>query len=161
MKTKRCPKCGKSLSVKKFHNHKNRKDGLATWCKNCRSQYAKEYYSKNKERYKRQKKEYYSKNKERINQQTKEYHRRTKIGILSHYAGKPPKCACCGESHIEFLGIDHINGKGTKHRREIAGGGGNFYYWLKRNNYPTGYRVLCHNCNCALGFFGYCPHKIS
>jgi hypothetical protein len=20
------------------------------------------------------------------------------------------------------------------------------------------YRVLCHNCNMALGFYGYCPH---
>jgi hypothetical protein len=21
------------------------------------------------------------------------------------------------------------------------------------------YRVLCHNCNTALGFYGYCPHQ--
>jgi hypothetical protein len=32
------------------------------------------------------------------------------------------------------------------------------YLWLKRNNYPTGFRVLCHNCNLAIGFYGYCPH---
>lgn len=158
MKIKQCSKCGKFLSIKKFHNRKNTKDGLAGWCKNCRIPYAKEYYSKNKERYKRQAEEYYSKNKERINQVTKEYHTRIKLDILSHYANGPPKCACCGESHIEFLGIDHINGKGTQHRREI-GVGVSIYNWLRRNNYPKGYRVLCHNCNMALGFFGYCPHK--
>jgi hypothetical protein len=22
-----------------------------------------------------------------------------------------------------------------------------------------GYRVLCHNCNLARGFYGYCPHE--
>jgi len=25
--------------------------------------------------------------------------------------------------------------------------------------YPTGFRVLCHNCNQAIGLYGYCPHK--
>jgi hypothetical protein len=30
---------------------------------------------------------------------------------------------------------------------------------LRQNSYPTGYRVLCHNCNFALGHYGYCPHK--
>ncbi len=25
--------------------------------------------------------------------------------------------------------------------------------------YPTGFRVLCHNCNCALAYYGSCPHE--
>jgi hypothetical protein len=29
---------------------------------------------------------------------------------------------------------------------------------LARNGFPDGYRVLCHNCNMALGQYGYCPH---
>jgi hypothetical protein len=32
-------------------------------------------------------------------------------------------------------------------------------FWLKRNGYPKGFRVLCHNCNSARGLYGYCPHK--
>lgn len=69
-------------------------------------------------------------------------------------------CACCGEKRIEFLCIDHINGGGEKHRREIGkGGGGPFYNWLRKNNYPAGYRVLCSNCNSAIGRSGYCPHE--
>lgn len=33
---KKCYKCDRVLSVEHFHKHKNRKDGLATWCKECK-----------------------------------------------------------------------------------------------------------------------------
>jgi len=32
------------------------------------------------------------------------------------------------------------------------------YVWLKRNYFPTGFQLLCHNCNLAKGFYGKCPH---
>lgn len=88
------------------------------------------------------------------------YHRehaaRQKREVMDKYGGV---CACCGESRIEFLAIDHINGGGGKHRRETGGGGSNFYRWLRNNNFPEGFRVLCHNCNQAIGHFGHCPHE--
>jgi hypothetical protein len=63
---------------------------------------------------------------------------------------------------MEFLAIDHIDGGGEKHRRTISDGkrlcGLSFYLWLKRNNWPSGFRVLCHNCNFSFGAYGYCPH---
>jgi hypothetical protein len=31
--------------------------------------------------------------------------------------------------------------------------------WLARQGYPPGYRVLCHNCNSAYGYYGHCPHQ--
>ena len=35
-----------------------------------------------------------------------------------------------------------------------------FYLWLKRNNFPPGYQVLCWNCNCGRSINnGICPHK--
>ena len=74
------------------------------------------------------------------------------------------KCACCGEDRIEFLAIDHIHGGGNKHRESFGKWGRkgyHFYYWLKRNKWPIGYRVLCHNCNQSLGHYGYCPHTTS
>ena len=80
--------------------------------------------------------------------------------VLFHYGGNPPKCFCCGENNTEFLCIDHINGNGNKHRREIkSSGGSHFYRWLVRNNYPPGFRVLCHNCNMSISCYGYCPHQ--
>ena len=69
------------------------------------------------------------------------------------------KCACCGESHLEFLSIDHVQGNGAIHRKTLPGNGKNFYYWLRDNGFPSGYRVLCMNCNFALGHNGFCPHN--
>ena len=84
----------------------------------------------------------------------KAYRRRVKTETISQYGGE---CVCCGEMKIEFLCIDHIEGGGTQHRREV-GRGQDFYRWLKRNEYPEGFRVLCSNCNQSIGSYGYCPH---
>lgn len=81
-------------------------------------------------------------------------HRKNRQEVISHYGGK---CACCGESVFEFLSIDHINGDGRKHREQIKTQ--DICDWLRKNKYPEGFRVLCFNCNCAIGFHGYCPHE--
>lgn len=41
----------------------------------------------------------------------------------------------------------------------MTGLGAHFYKWLEHNHFPPGFRVLCHNCNQARGFYGYCPHE--
>jgi len=77
--------------------------------------------------------------------------------VLAAYGGK---CACCGEAHPEFLGIDHMNGGGNRERGK-SGGSNVFYVALKKAGFPKDrYRLLCHNCNLARGFYGYCPHKL-
>jgi hypothetical protein len=81
--------------------------------------------------------------------------RRIKILVINQYSNGTNQCACCGEHSLEFLVIDHINGGGGRHRREVK----NLYPWLIGNGFPEGFRVLCHNCNFALGIFGFCPHK--
>lgn len=88
---------------------------------------------------------------------SEKYRQKIKLIALQYYGGNPPKCSCCGEYRIEFLAIDHIDGGGSKHRKERKGQ--SIYQWLKINNYPNGYRVLCHNCNMSLGFYKYCPHN--
>jgi hypothetical protein len=82
-----------------------------------------------------------------------------KLEILVRYSGIKPKCACCAEPQIEFLTIDHIENNGAAERKKLRKLGISFYRWLKQNNFPKGYRVLCMNCNFALGKFGYCPHR--
>lgn len=64
-------------------------------------------------------------------------------------------CACCNESVTDFLCIDHINGDGNIHRKSI---GRNIYKWLKSEKYPSGFQVLCHNCNWAKHLHGECPY---
>jgi len=108
-----------------------------------------EYRNRIKERVKRGRQKY------RATIET--YRRRLKQDALDAYGGN---CECCGEDKYEFMAIDHINGGGKKHRdNNKIGGGQQFYRWLKNNNYPAGFRVLCHNCNMAHGLYGYCPHK--
>ena len=87
--------------------------------------------------------------------------RRIRLECLGYYSSGDIKCACCGEREIKFLSLDHINGGGTQHRKIITknGKGGNMSVWLRRNNFPEGFQVLCHNCNMAKGFYGKCPHK--
>lgn len=73
---------------------------------------------------------------------------------LTHYGGK---CAICGETLEIFLTIDHINNDGAEHRKKINGhnhGGVDMGAWLRRNNYPDGFQVLCVNCNHAKGRIG-------
>jgi len=81
---------------------------------------------------------------------------RHRLEALTHYGSV---CACCDEVRPEFLSFDHIDGGGAAHRR--AGGGViNIATWLKNQGYPSGFRVLCHNCNLSLGLYGYCPHQV-
>lgn len=81
------------------------------------------------------------------------YHQRRRAEVLARYGGA---CACCGETQPAFLAIDHINGGGRQHRLTVSR---NFYAWLRAEGFPEGFRVLCHNCNMALGFYGSCPHQ--
>jgi len=77
-----------------------------------------------------------------------------KAEVVAAYGGY---CKCCGESAHEFLTIDHVNGGGSQHRKQV---GSQFYSWLKRQGFPKeGYRLLCMNCNFAIGKYGSCPHE--
>jgi hypothetical protein len=160
-----CRKCRRSATtsmvcVRCLSRYKRRKDervarGLCTVCPNHASD-GRKTCGECRARYRRR---------------TNDCNRAVKVRVMAHYGGK---CMCpgCGEAAIEFLSIDHINGGGNKHRRELANnrllpgknvyqvrGGVNFYRWLERSGFPEGYRVLCFNCNMARGFHGYCPHE--
>jgi hypothetical protein len=99
-------------------------------------------------------------NREQRNAIQRSYTRKLKRAVLDHYGGV---CACCGEDEIAFLAIDHINGGGNQLRSngsQNPRGGADLYGWLRRNNYPGGYQVLCHNCNFGKHVNGgICPHQ--
>ena len=37
--------------------------------------------------------------------------------------------------------------------------GSTLHKWIKDNNFPDGFQILCHNCNQAKGYYGICPHE--
>lgn len=82
--------------------------------------------------------------------------RKERLKCIDFYSNGKNECACCHEKNIEFLSLDHTNGGGNKHRKEINRR--NINGWLIKNKFPEGFRVLCHNCNQSLGCYGYCPH---
>lgn len=80
------------------------------------------------------------------------YWRRLRSEAVSAYGGE---CACCGETQLEFLQIDHIDGNGAAHRQDL--GYSEIYSWLRARAWPPGFQVLCANCNWAKQL-GVCPH---
>jgi hypothetical protein len=102
-----------------------------------------------------------------------EYNRKSSLKlkrqVMDAYGGE---CACCGETELVFLTIDHIDDNGAEHRREMAAERGNgtteysqagarTYRWLRDNGFPQGFQVLCANCNCGKHWNGgVCPHEM-
>ena len=99
----------------------------------------------------------YIKNRDKIILRNRQKREKQKLLIYEYYGHI---CTCCGEKRKEFLGIDHINGGGNKHNKELHDKGTYLFAWLIKNNFPEGFRLLCHNCNMAIGLYGYCPHQI-
>ena len=92
---------------------------------------------------------------------TKRQHLRIRQEALAIYSGDPPRCACCGETELTFLALDHIEGGGTAEFLRLGVAGSSFYAFLRNNGWPPGIQVLCHNCNQAKGSHGKCPHVLS
>jgi len=80
--------------------------------------------------------------------------------VYDHYGAF---CACCGESNLCMLTVDHKNNDGSEHRKKL--GSASIYRDIVNNNYPEYYQILCYNCNCGRDknpfSEGICPHKMS
>lgn len=161
----KCSTCGQLKDESEFYRS-NKTRGYSYRCKDCLRKRRKKYYAEHKQEARDYAKNYratHERNLEKEAEWNRNRRRRLRLLVLTHYGGNPPKCACCGEEHIEFLTIDHIHGGGNQHRKKVMGkkkiAGNRFYQWLKNNNFPEGFQVLCYNCNCAKAYCGICPHQ--
>lgn len=141
MATKKCKKCKQEKSIDDFYACRSADDGKQPACKECDRARMRSYREKA--------------NRDGVMDYSEKNRFKLRYEVLSHYSGGTPECSCCHEKHYEFLAIDHMGGGGRKHRLEVK----SVYQWIKRNNFPTGFRVLCHNCNQSIGAYGYCPHN--
>ncbi len=126
--------------------------------------YHQEWRNKNRDKVRAASKKYKENHKELTTARTVKSNRKKRSDYrketISHYGGTPPRCACCGEKEVKFLTIDHINGGGNKDRKEKNNVAGGLCGWLVKNGFPSGFQVLCMNCNWGKYINGgKCPHK--
>jgi hypothetical protein len=146
-----CSACGLEKSLDDFYRGTSRgKSRIFRECKACSILRARKSYQSNR-----------AERRKKANAYMTDKRQRTKDAVFAAYGGYV--CACCGETQKEFLSLDHINNDGNKHRKGITGkrhfAGFHTYSWLAKNGFPSGYQVLCMNCNWGKRFTGICPHK--
>jgi len=159
---KRCPRCKKTKALSEYHIQ-TRTQKPQTYCKPCAKAYRREWMQRNPESGQKARTKYYYKYRDKELESDRRELRRIRQQFVNEY-GKV--CACCGESNIEFLTLDHVNGDGEAHRKFIdptpkrGANSREVLRRLRREGWPKeGYRILCYNCNFSRGFYGYCPHK--
>ncbi len=79
-----------------------------------------------------------------------------KAKVFAHYSkvvsnNDIPVCACCGYSDIRFLSVDHIDGRKNLSVKEKKLNSHYLWKYLIKTGLPSGYQILCHNCNIAKG----------
>lgn len=152
--SKPCSKCGKNpRGISKTTNI------VRMWCDECVKKKGDIYRAKNKDLISKKNKEWAKNNPDKSRKLQRDASRRRRLSIITHYSNGKMYCECCKESNYEFLTVDHINGGGRKHRKELGNNGQGLYNWLKKNKYPPGFRILCYNCNSCYGHYNYCPHN--
>ena len=153
---KKCTICGQSLSGITGRN----KHALCNDCKNKCCLCNKVLIDKNRYKNTRYcvmcKKEYERKNSARRRQNNPEYMQsaiyrskmKNKLSVFSYYSNGSMQCVKCNYSDIRALSIDHIEGDGCKHKNKKGERmkGDEIYRWIKRNNFPPGFQILCMNC---------------
>ena len=148
-----CNKCQKDKPETEFYK------GSGKECKECEKEAKRKYHAESRKRAIERATQWNKEHPEKHAEHSINYYYRLQDEALRAYGGY--KCACCGTTIREFLTIDHIENDGNAHRKAIGFNyGASFYRWLKQNNYPPGFQVLCYNCNYGKHRnHGVCPHQ--
>lgn len=175
-----CRKCGTAKSISDFPP-----EAVDYWCYDCRSAYATALYRKKRdslsrsalqawrsdknerakltrrERMARMSEDEFRAFRDATNARNRQIRAALRDETYRAYGGS--LCACCGETERAFLSIDHVNNDGAKHRkREGIRTGDELYRWLKKRGFPTGFQVLCMNCQWGKrNNRGVCQHQSS
>jgi hypothetical protein len=124
---KYCIKCNVLLTENNWLNYQAKRSQYI--CTPCFREYSKEYHKTDPD----------------YNKKQRNRTRMRRSAVIFQYGNQ---CAQCGEDEYTKLTIDHINGGGSAHRKEM--GGGSIVDHLYNNKIDRdGYQVLCYNCNCS------------
>lgn len=139
-----CAHCGTPLNQENALFRRPPRQGLLSYCRQCHNAKANASRERNPETHR---------------QRCRDYRAKLRKEILEAYGGK---CVCCGETIPEFLALDHVNGGGNIHRkRDHLTAPAQLYRQVRDQGFPDTYRLLCHNCNSAIAWYGRCPHANS
>ena len=138
---KKCTKCGETKPLLEFYRARGGVGGRAARCRVCTLEYMHEYQKKPKAK-----------------ACQREYKMRVKSAAFNRIGGM--RCALCGCDEMIFLTVDHADGNGVAHRKQLQGrgrGGGPVYSWIVKASDEElakwNLRILCYNCNCALNYY--------
>jgi hypothetical protein len=153
------------IRKKSLRHYLDHKDDINEQRRRKRLEHIDEYRERDKkyrlehiDEYRERDKKYYSEHSNKIRKGVRTRYKEHKIIVIDHYTNGMNKCVCCGEHRFKFLTTDHINGGGTKQRRELKNK--DYNLWLIKHNFPEGHQILCYNCNCGRAYNnGICPHK--
>ena len=147
-----CPKCGepKPATTKFFYKSKY---GTLYRCKTCVNKYQRIRRHGRRDEANKYHREWSAANPDKIKLHARNTKIKIKTELVYAYGGC---CACCGETELEFLTVDHINGDGQQHRARVN----DVYRDIRNMGYPKeSFRILCMNCNFAIRFGKTCPHQ--
>lgn len=143
--TKDCSVCGERKLLDQFNaDPRNKTTGLRAECRPCGTQQTLNARAKD------------TRSVEELSAIRKARHARLKAACFAEYGSK---CACCGDAHIAFLTIDHVNDDGHIERKEYGLSTTNQYKRILDMGCPDTYEVRCFNCNIGRAVNGgVCPH---
>lgn len=146
--SKKCTDCKIAKNVEEFY--KNKQTGKPI----CRCISCSKIRRTNESDRINSKKETREINLERQRQYQRSRSRNLKFQVINHYSNGNCECCRCKISDIDVLTLDHIDNNGSTHREMISNGRGKrnigstaMYRWIMSNGFPSGYSVLCFNCN--------------
>ena len=103
--TKVCPSCGVEKDESQFGKHKNRKDGLQVYCKDCMKQHLSEYYKQHKDEIKVKTKSYAKEHREIYRSANRKLYDTRK----EWFSKQRTLCAKCGDNREYVIHFHHID----------------------------------------------------
>lgn len=141
--TKACKRCQVIKSLDQFYKDNSHKliEPYRTYCKTCDSKAAHDWKKNNRAK---------------LNSYRCNWYLKLRKDLLDAYGRI---CSCCGETHEEFLSLEHIGGGGNQHRK-LRINNASIYTEIRQQGFPRDrYTLLCMNCNFATRYRKECPHK--
>jgi hypothetical protein len=166
---KRCARCGEEKPHSAFNRNLTRPGGLQSWCRECQREpgraWAAARLAANREAVYERKRAQRAANLERYQARERQWrvaNRERRLELLRGLRGEAlliygdGSCAECGyrPDDVTELELDHVNGDGAEHRRQLGLGrsaGRQFVIRLRARGWPNDppLQTLCHDCHVA------------